>query len=340
MAGARGAHAGLRVSGRAALAAAARALALVAALAGGAAAQRELPVPVEVGVWISDIHTVDLLDGSFEAELYLWFVARDEDFPPDDPFRPFETMQILNGRDWSVRAANRRALADGSVHASGYVSVTLNHDWDVRAYPYDRQTLRFVLETPFTASELRLVPNRSASGVSDLASVEGFRIGGLRLDEHVQRYASDFGFRDGAGNEFSRLVVALDLERASERIVVELLVGFFVANLVALLSYAVHVSELGIRCSLAAGAIFGAVGNMYSLHGAVNPAAGSLLVDRVALVTFAGIVVALLTGIVVDRLHRAYRTRLARTVNWSVFALALCGSALVLRQAFLEASAG
>ena len=294
------------------------------------------PAPVqrvEVGLWLNDIHTVDFLDGSYGAEFYLWWVADDEEL------RPFEVFQILNGRDWTVRSVNRRVLADGSFHTSGYVSAIVNHDWDLRYFPFDRQRLRLVIETPFTASELRLVPNAEASLVSDFADVEGFRITDFGLTEHVERYETDFGFRDGAGYSFSRLVVELELDRESRRIVVMMFVGFLVANLMALLTYAVHVSMLSIRSSMSVGAIFGAVGNMYFLHREVNPAAGSLLVDRIAVVTFGGIVVALLTGIIVDRLYRWGKIGIARIVNWTIFTLVLLGSIAYLSAAIQQAAA-
>lgn len=103
-------------------------------------------------------------------------------------------------------------------------------------------------------------------------------------------------------------------------------IGFIVANVMALLTYAVHVSMLGIRSSMSVGALFCAVGNMDFLNQAVNPSTGSILVDRMALGTFGSIIVALLTGIIVDRLHRLERTRVARMVNWWVFGVVLVGS--------------
>lgn len=308
--------------------------ATVPAVAQGARAGQAEPVEVEVGVWLNDIHTIDLVDGSFGAEFYVWWTS------PDASFQPFDVLQVLNGRNWAARAINRRVLPDGEIHTSGYVSATVSHDWDLADYPFDRQHLRIVLETPFTASELRLVPNCEASILSEFARVEGFKVTGYRLRECVEQYGTDFGFRDDGGTRFSRLVVEVDLERRSRRMLVVTLVGFLVANLIALLTYAVHGSLLATRASMSAAAIFGAVGNMYSLQRAVHPAAGSLLVDRIAVVTFAGILVALVTGIVVDALHRKARDRHARIVNWASFGVVLVTSVVYVGHALREASAG
>jgi len=292
----------------------------------------EGPRDIELGVWLADIHTIDLLDGSYGAELYMWWIAQDEDF------RPFDVFQILNGRDWVARSVNRRVLSDGRWHCSAYLSVTASHRWDLHDYPFDRQTLQLVVETPFTADEVRLVPDVAGSVISEYATAEGFRFTDYRLREHVQRYPSDFGLGDVKGREYSRIVLEIELERASQRILVVTLVGFFVALLIAFLTYTVHVSLLNIRASMSAAAIFGAAGNMYSLQRAIHPSVGSLLIDRIALVTFGGIVVAILTGIVVDTVYRRDRLALARLINWSAFALVFVTTVVSIGLAVREAS--
>jgi hypothetical protein len=289
------------------------------------------PDRVEVGVWFNGLHTIDFLDGSFGAEFYLWWIS------PDPDFHPFQVFQVLNGRNWSVRAVNHRTLPDGSYYTSGMVSVTVNHDWDLLYYPFDSQRLQIVLETPFTASEVRLVPNQRDSVVSQFVDVEGFEVTGLSINEHVEQYNTDFGLRESSGRQFSRVVIEVDLKRESGRIVVAILIGFIVANLIALFTYMIDVSMLGLRASMIASAIFAAVGNTYLVNSVVHPAIGSLLLDRIALGSFAAILVALLNGIIVDRLCMQEKDGLARKVNWTVFALFVLGSGVFYGLAFQAA---
>jgi hypothetical protein len=299
-----------------------------------APADSDSPELVEVGVWFNGIHTIDFLDGSFGAEFYLWWIS------PDPDFRPFEVFQVLNGRQWTTRAVSRRTLPDGSYYTSGNVSVTVSHDWDLSSYPFDRQKLRIIIETPSPASALRLVPNVRDSVVSEFVDVEGFQVTDFTLAEHVEEYQTDFGFREDAGKHFSRLVIEVGLKRESGRIAVAILIGFIVANLIALFTYLIHVSMLGIRATMVASAIFGAVGNMYFLNSQMHPAAGSLLVDRFALGTFSAILIALLTGILVDRLIQWHNPGLARRVNWGIFTLVLLGSVVFYGLAFHAAIRG
>jgi hypothetical protein len=296
-----------------------------------ASSQPDSPDLVEVGVWFNSIHTIDFLDGSFGAEFYLWWISADPDF------HPFEIFQVLNGREWTVRSVNRHVLPDGAYYTSGYVSVTINHDWDLLYYPFDRQKLPIIIETPFVASKLRLVPNQRDSVVSEFMDVEGFQIVGLDLQEHVEEYETDFGYRDKGGRQFSRFVMELELKRESRRLAVVILLGFIVANLIALLTYALHVSMLGTRASMVTAAVFSAIGNMYFITSKVHPAAGSLIVDRFAVGTFTAILVALLNGIIIDRLVRWEKIGLARSINWTVFTLVVVGSGVFYRLIIEEA---
>ncbi len=286
---------------------------------------------VEVGVWISGIHSINFPDGSFGADFLMFWKS------PDPDFRPFEVFQVLNGRDWTTRSVSRRVLPNGSYYTIGYVSVTINHDWDLLHYPLDRHKLQIKIETPLTASKLRLIPNRQDSVVSEFAEVEGFEFIGLRLIEYIKNHETDFGIPGSSRKGYSRLVVEIEILRESRRLVIAILIGFIVANLIATFTYAIHVSMLSIRATMVASAIFSAVGNMYFLHGELHPAVGSLLVDRFAVGTFSMILIALLNGIIVDRLVLRQNITLARRLNWMVFVIVVLGSVIFYGLTFYAA---
>lgn len=271
------------------------------------------PERVEVGVWMNSIHTIDFQDGSFGAEFYLWWIS------PDEDFRPFEALQILNGRQWTTRGIYKRQLPDGRYHTSGYVSVTINHDWELLKYPFDRQTLQIIIETPYTSSEVRLAPDAEQSTLSEFLEIQGYTVSDLTVTERVNQYNSDFGLGDEAGTRFSRFVVSMDADRESGRLVLAMLIGFFASNLIVLLTYTVQIKMLAVRGTMIASAIFCAVGNMNLLNGQLNPAVGSLLVDRFALGSFCMIVIALANSILVDRLAVREHSTIAHRVNRIVF---------------------
>lgn len=286
---------------------------------------------MEVGVWLSGIHDVDFVNGSFQAELYLWWISDDPDF------RPFEKLQVLNGRNWTNRAVDSHRLGDGRYYTSGFLSVTVSHNWDLLYYPFDHQRLDVIIETPYTSEELRFIPQAERSVVGEFVEIEGFQVEDLRISERVARYGTDFGLASEAGTQYSRLVIEILVKRESGRIVLAILVGFIVANIFALLTFAIDVAQLGVRASMLGGAIFAAIGNMYLLNSQLHPAVGSMLVDRFAIGTFSVILVALLSGILIDAMVRQGRRGLAHWFNRGTCTLVLLGAGTFYLMTFLRA---
>lgn len=291
------------------------------------------PARVDVGVFFIDIHDIDFINDSFGAEFYMWWIS------PDPNFKPFDEVQILNGRDWKFRTVTQRKLPNGRYHTSGIVSATIKHDWQLLYFPFDRQDLGIIIEVPETSNELRFVPDKEKSTISKLMNVEGFHVSGISLEERVERYNTDFGI-GSTGDSYSRLIINVALDRQSGRLVVAMLIGFIVANIIALLTFAIPLTYLGVRTSMVGSAIFGAVGNMYSISNTLSPAVGSLLIDRFAIGTFSAIVVALLNSIIVERLATKGRSRLAHQVNRIVFYVALVAIVIFYAATFATALSG
>jgi len=265
------------------------------------------------GVYVTGIHELDVLNNSFAIDLYVWWVSRDLVINPTSDF------QIVNGRHWQVRSVNTRTLPDGSHYTAAFVSAVVNYSYRLRRYPFDRHSLRVVFETPYTASELRLAPDVVDSTISELVEVPGFKVGELRLLEYVKGYDTRFGLGQTHADQFSRVVLDIEIRRESQYLVTQLFAGLLVANLISLLIYFVNVSALGVRATLATTAILAAIGNIYTLGGQFTPASRSLLVDRISVATFTMIVFALLTSIVAEWLYERDRGQAAVRVNWTMF---------------------
>ncbi|MEZ5446712.1 MAG: hypothetical protein R3F45_13155 [Gammaproteobacteria bacterium] len=284
------------------------ALVLIAAAPSPASAA---PADVRFGMYVTGIHGLDVVNNSYDMDLYVWWVSEKH------AINPVSDFQIVNGRHWQVRSVNSRTLPDGSRYNAAFVSATVNHNWNLRRYPFDRHVLRVIFETPYTASELRLVPDIVDSKLSELVDLPGFRLGTLRLLEHVKGYDTRFGLGTEKADQFSRVVMELEITRDSQYLVATQFTGLLVANLISLLIYMVNVSALGIRATLATTAILAGVGNVYTLGEHVTRAARSLLVSQLATATFLMIVVALVTSIAAEWLLERDRGQAAVRLNWT-----------------------
>lgn len=270
------------------------------------------PAEVRFGMYVTGIHGPDVVNNSYDLNLYLWWVSDTRTIDPESD------LQIVNGRQWQVRGANTRTLPGGRHYSAAFVTATVNHNWNLRRFPFDRHVLRVIFETPYTASELRLVPDILDSKLSDLVDLPGFRLGTLRLLEHVKGYDTRFGLGTEKADQFSRVVMELEVARDSQYLVTTQFTGLLAANLISLLMYMVNVSSLGIRATLATTAILAGVGNVYTLGEHVTRAARSLLVSQLATATFLMVLVALVTSIAAEWLLERDRSQAAVRLNWTV----------------------
>lgn len=285
---------------------------LIGALCAAPAPAAAAPAEVRFGMYVTGIHGLDVVNNSYDMDLYVWWVSDRYVINPNSDF------QIVNGRQWQVRSVNSRTLPDGRHYSAAFVSATVNHNWNLRRYPFDRHVLRVIFETPYTASELRLVPDIVDSKLSELVDLPGFDLGVLRLLEYVKGYDTRFGLGTERADQFSRVVMELEIARDSQYLVATQFTGLLAANLISLLMYMVNVSALGIRATLATTAILAGVGNVYTLGQHVTRAGRSLLVSQLATATFLMIVVALITSIAAEWLLERDRGQAAVRLNWTV----------------------
>ncbi|MEI4470804.1 hypothetical protein [Frigidibacter sp. MR17.24] len=265
------------------------------AWAGGALAQ---PAPREVrtGAFVTSLHAIDPGDGSFGLSGYVWFSD------PGGSFDPAHDMEIL-AREVVVTPFVRSRRPDGSVYAVVAFRVVVDHAFDLRRYPFDRQHLSLPIEAAETADRIVLVPDRADSVISDEVHLPGWRIGALALGAAERRYDTGFGHRAGQP-AFSRVTLGIGIDRRVSPLLFEKFTGFFVALVIAGLTLLVPVEELGTRIGMTTGAIFAAVFNRYRFEDAIGFDASFGTVDQVTFLTFSMILGMLLLSLLSHRARR------------------------------------
>ncbi len=275
---------------------------LIAALgvlmAAGAAVQAE-PRDVRVGVFITSLSGLDPADASFRVTAYLWTTD------PDGTFDPETDLEVL-GRQFSIRRLTSMLLPDGRFYTAVLIDAVVDQRFDVRAYPYDSQTLTVQLESTSDITQLRLMPDASESRLADFLQMPGWEATGLRFEAGEHTYDTGFGHRT-VRPTFSRLSVLVDVERNRSPLVFEKFAGFLVAMIITALVFAVPVEELGTRLGMMTSSVFAAVFNRYRLEDAIGYNSVFGLVDQVSLLTFSAILTALALSL------WAYRMRGVRT---------------------------
>lgn len=250
------------------------------------------PERVTVGVFLSGLHRLDFVEGSFSADFWVWMIN------DTDRSARIETVDIVN--EISKRAEEiGRTISDGRRWDQRRLHGVLQTRWDTWHFPFDRQKIRIILEESFaTTDDLVYVADLNNSGVDPAIAVPGWRILGWGVEAGDHLYTSNFGDFDArAGSRSPRLVFTVDIQRDGAWLFLNLVLGAFVAFTMLALSFRMNPTlppTFAGRMVLIAASVFTVVISMRSTQSFVGHEFGATLVDRIHLLTlFAGFVAAI-----------------------------------------------
>lgn len=262
-------------------------------LIGGAAAARADVVRVKVGLFITSVNNIDPADGSVALTGYAWFVSPSGTFDPDKDIEWF-------GRTSSIKDIARTVLPDGNDYAAQEFSIVTDQVFDLRHYPFDRQSLNLRLESVRDKTQIILAPDLTDTRIADFATMQEWNFDGFRFHASDIGYDTKFGYRQTLP-QFSRLTFIMDISRKTSAMVIEKFLGFTLAFVISCMIYLFATDDLGIRVGIATGSIFAAVYNRYSLDGKIGFDSSFGLTDQISLIAFSAIGTALLVSIYVRR---------------------------------------
>lgn len=231
-------------------------LATLLTFAAAPALPQPAPGQVKMGFMVTSLSRMNPADGSFDISAFAWIID------PGKTLDPATQIQIL-ARRAGIEAVQQAPLGDGSTFTGLRIEATLDQAFDLRDFPFDRQTLRVNVETEVPADRLRFVPDEQDTRLADYLVVNGWNVTGLRFEERVIRYNTEFGV--WTAPDFSRLSLLIDIERQRSALVIEKFIGYTMALLVTALIFLVPTDQIGVRIGMATTAVFAAVGNRYGL---------------------------------------------------------------------------
>jgi hypothetical protein len=278
----------------------------VACNTGGGAGPGASVVPARC-IHISSLSGLSPSNGSFRIAGYLWLIL-----PPGSG----DTMPGLElfGRSVTLTPFSGTPMPEGGRYQSYSFEAIVDHDFDLRDYPFDRQALQLTIEATDPDTEILLTPDTADSAIADFVSLPGWSITGLSLAPSRHSYATGFGHR-ATGTSFSRLSVLIDVERSRSPLLIEKFLGYFVSFLLSGLVLLIPVSELGTRVGITTGSLFAAVFNRYRLEDTIGFDATFGLVDQLSLLTFSEILLILLLSLLAHRMARRQHADSARRLN-------------------------
>jgi hypothetical protein len=274
------------------------AVCLAATLAWGSAAapaqaqNPAAPATCRVGAYLVALTAFEPEADTFDADLWLWSVC------PDGARRPLETMEFVNAQAVEARLASDVARG-GAIWSQRKVRGTFRHDWDERAYPFDRHVLSIVLEEGVEDAAHFRYESDAADTAYDLGlSLPGWTITGFDLTPSLAHYRTTFGdpaLPAGAGSDYSRLTLVVGLARADRAGFFKLTAVVYAAFALSLVTYVMHLEStrsISPQMGLLAAALFAAAVNLVTAGATLGNAQGLTLVDEIHIVVLLYIVAA------------------------------------------------
>jgi hypothetical protein len=253
--------------------------------AGGARADEAAPKPMRVGMFVSNIHSISFADSQFTAQFWAWFVHDRKDFHASNG------IELPGAKNYRI-ADNLRDEKGGLFWDQVKYDAVMGQKWDIRFYPFDRQTLRIALESAdLTSDQLPFEPDAKGSKLSDQLALDGWKVEATRLTGAEQRYQTAYGdptLSPDQETKYSRATLEIVIKRYGWRLFVYNFTGFLFAIILCGLVLWVGavrrfagVIPLSVKISMGTGALFASIGAAYVLQSRLPVTTSYTLADAI-----------------------------------------------------------
>ena len=284
------------------------------------------PLTFTVGAWVQDLYDLDVRTKSFSATVWLWAIGTNGTREPLQSLQPVNLLRA--DKDAAFYGQARRGELYWSERK---LKGQFRHDWNITNFPFDQHTLKIKLSEAFDDTfSLNYTVDARGSALSDQLVADGWRVSGFEIKSVPTLYNTAFGDPTLAFDNHSTrasIEISMQLERNSFSAFFKLTAIMYIAFIISLLTYFMHVENPSImspRVSLVAGALFSTALNMRSASAALGGDEVVTLVDRLHL---AALVTTLLaaTMCVVSRVLFDLKVRpdFVRRANYSAFGVAV-----------------
>jgi hypothetical protein len=255
------------------------------------------PEIVHVGVYVKDLNKFNVEEGTIEASFYLTLIS-DSNVSLDD-------IEIMNGHATSVDT-----IIDNIGEKEYLITATMTVDPDLRMFPFDRHTIPLELEPKLlNENAMILVIDQSNSGLNSESNLPGWEIIGTSSSITNRSYL--------AGEvPYSRAVFSIDLERDATSTLLKFFLPIMLIIVVALSSLMIKISS---RLGLNASMFLAAVLIHWRVADAIPLVAYATFLDMFMIITYATLVMVLVSGLLILRFTEEKDMEKVGLVNrWSI----------------------
>ncbi|WP_029415730.1 ligand-gated ion channel [Brevundimonas bacteroides] len=248
----------------------------------GDTSERPPQTVCSVGVYLSDLYDIDTRSHRFGADVWAWSVCTGEK-------NALQSAEWINAQE-QTQSLEYADATDFGLWSQRKITGVYRQNFDVRSYPFDRHTLRMIVEDSYdTASTLQYIADDRRSTVSRNLRLDGWTITRFAVESREEVYGTAFGdptLPDDQQTLYPHMEVVIDIERSNLWTFWKLVAPLYIASALTLLTFLMHDEEgkyLSPRLGLLAGVLFAIVLNMRAVEEVVGETNGLSLMDNIHL---------------------------------------------------------
>ena len=231
-----------------------------------AAAEEEVKqLMVETGIYVNQIHAVNLRENLYTIDFWLWFR-----WDGQDDYSPLESFEVINGRIES-KASEYKDKIDENGKERNYaycrVVATITQFWDISRFPLDDHILNLSVEDSDNEEfKVKFVADTENSRTGPNVRVPGWTVGPAKGIVSSTHYTSNYGdtsLPSDNDSTYSRFTWQITIYREGFGYFGKLFCGLFIATGISFLVFFIRPTDVDPRFGLGIGAIFASVASEY-----------------------------------------------------------------------------
>lgn len=226
----------------------------------GAVSNAPSATTVNIGAYIVNIGDLNIGQGTFTADFYLWFSwhgnwsAPSEDGSLDNTPLP-AGFELMNGEvsKSTLVESDQNISGSGQNYLIYRIQADMSDPVNLKDYPFDSHMLTIEVEDEdHNISSLVYVPD-AGSAIDPLVGLQGWTIRSSDVSSVVidHFYNTTFGYPgQRSGETYSRFIVSVPIERPVLSSVVQAFIPILLILMVAYVAFFIKITEFGTRLSL------------------------------------------------------------------------------------------
>ena len=284
-----------------------------------------------VGALITDLYDLDMSDGTFKADLWLWSIHRRQDD------NGLDGLRFVNAA--AVEQTTNTVPCENTYWTLNKVRGTFRHDWNTRNIPFDRHNVSISLEVIRRGGHKYRIDTQDSTFDKSISSrLSGWTVSRFSLNRDDVLYPSPLGDPSGEhGCSFQQIRIGLSVERDEVTTFLKFVSPAYIAFMVAVLSFFVIGHREGLGIQLCVGALFAATINLIAISTSLGQTPSMTFLDKIQIIILLYILVACAIGVIGELRRKADKAPVSLRASMVLFFVTvlsfLAVNLVLLRQA-------